>query len=130
MKTESKDGTFDDMIASFSDEMQALAQALRALIDTSDPDVVEVVWLRQKIAGYGVGPKKLTEHYCYIAPQSKHVNLGFNHGVSLPDPDGLLAGTGKAFRHVKVTALDDTLREQLAALLAAAEDERHEALST
>jgi hypothetical protein len=29
--------------------------------------------------------------------------VGFFHGASLPDPAGLLQGTGKFMRHVKVT---------------------------
>jgi hypothetical protein len=38
------------------------------------------------------------------------VNLGFNYGAELPDPAGLLEGTGKLFRHVKLRSagqLDD-----------------------
>jgi hypothetical protein len=31
-----------------------------------------------------------------------HINVGFFHGTSLPDPAGLLEGTGKFMRHVKV----------------------------
>jgi hypothetical protein len=32
-----------------------------------------------------------------------HVNVGFFHGVSLPDPARLLQGSGKRMRHVKLT---------------------------
>ena len=31
-----------------------------------------------------------------------HVNVGFFHGASLPDPKGLLQGTGRYMRHVKL----------------------------
>jgi hypothetical protein len=31
------------------------------------PDVVEVPWPRQRVIGYGVGPKKMSEHFCYVA---------------------------------------------------------------
>ncbi len=40
--------------------------------------------------------------FCYLVGHSKHVNLGFCDGVALPDPEGLLEGTGKTMRHVKV----------------------------
>jgi hypothetical protein len=70
------------------------------------PNITEVPWGNQKIAGYGVGPKKLSEHFCYIAPQKKHVNLGFMYGVDLPDPDKLLEGTGQVMRHIKIKSLD------------------------
>jgi hypothetical protein len=33
---------------------------------------------------------------------TSHVNVGFFHGASLPDPAHLLQGTGKFMRHVKL----------------------------
>lgn len=36
----------------------------------------------------------------------KHVNLGFNRGTELPAPTGLLEGTGKMIRHVRVPEPD------------------------
>ena len=52
------------------------------------PGITEVPWAQQKTVGYGVGPKKMSEHFCYIAPAKKHVNLGFMYGADLPDPEG------------------------------------------
>ncbi|MFW5748788.1 MAG: DUF1801 domain-containing protein [Chloroflexota bacterium] len=37
----------------------------------------------------------------YVTPLKASVNLGFLDGVDLPDPDGLLKGTGKRLRHIK-----------------------------
>ena len=105
MKTASEGMSFDEMVVSFSAEVKEVAQQLRALVDDVYPDTVEVVWGKQRSAGYGVGPKKMSEHFCYIAPQTKYVNLGFFHGALLADPNGLLEGTGKALRHVKVHEL-------------------------
>ncbi len=47
------------------------------------------------MAGYGIGPKKMSEHFCYIALNEDYVNFGFNQGADLPDPKGLLEGSGK-----------------------------------
>lgn len=115
---------FDDVIAAASPPVQALARRLRGLIDEVYPGAVEVNWGRQKIAGYGVGPRKQSEHFGYIAPQGDRVNLGFNHGASLPDPAGKLEGEGKALRHVKVRSLAEADDPALAALLKAAVAER------
>lgn len=82
-------------IESFSDEIKLLARQTRKLIYKVYPHVVEVVWVKQKNAGYGTGEKKKTEHFCWIMPASRHVNLGFNYGAELPDPHQLLEGTGK-----------------------------------
>jgi len=76
-----------------------LAARTRALITDVYPEVVEVPWPRQNVAGYGVGPKKMSEHFCYIALHDDHVNLGFNQDAELPDPEGLLEGPGKMLRH-------------------------------
>ena len=38
----------------------------------------------------------------YVGVYTAHVNVGFFHGAFLPDPAGLLEGTGKRMRHVKL----------------------------
>ena len=40
--------------------------------------------------------------FAYINVFIKHVNVGFFYGVDLPDPAGLLEGTGKRMRHIKL----------------------------
>lgn len=39
----------------------------------------------------------------YVNSFKAHVNVGFFHGAALDDPAGLLGGTGKRIRHVKLT---------------------------
>jgi hypothetical protein len=38
----------------------------------------------------------------YVNAFTSHVNVGFFQGTELSDPNGLLGGTGKFMRHVKV----------------------------
>jgi hypothetical protein len=38
----------------------------------------------------------------YVNAFSAHVNVGFFHGAALDDPIGLLEGSGKRMRHVKL----------------------------
>lgn len=38
----------------------------------------------------------------YVNVFTKHVNVGFFQGTVLPDPLGLLEGSGKFMRHVKI----------------------------
>ena len=47
---------------------------------------------------------KLGQGFIHIATNANHVNLGFNRGVELKDPDGLLNGTGKLIRHIRVNS--------------------------
>lgn len=110
-------GTFEDVISDASAEVRTIAHAIRALLADVMPNITEVPWGHQKTAGYGVGPKKMSEHFCYIAPQKDHVNLGFMYGADLSDPERLLQGSGKNLRHIKVRSLEDLNRPAIRKLL-------------
>ena len=126
--TAARIGTFDDLLAMTPEPLRSVAVALRETVVGVHPEVTEVVRLGERAATYGIGPRKMIEGYAYIMPQANWVNLGFYRGTSLPDPEGLLEGTGAALRHVKVRRPEDASREGVAALLRAALDERREAL--
>jgi hypothetical protein len=96
------DTMFAQMLAASSPEIRSLARRARALIYEVLPATVEVVWPHQRSAGYGTGPKKLSEQFCWLAPLTRHLVFGFYYGTELPDPTGLLEGTGRLMRHVKV----------------------------
>lgn len=114
----------EEMAATFDPRVQDLASRTRALIFDVYPEVVEVPWPRQNVTGYGIGPKKMSEHFCYIALHKDHVNLGFNQGAELPDPEGLLEGPGKMLRHTKITEPEDLRDPALRSLLEAARAHR------
>ena len=40
--------------------------------------------------------------FAYVNAFKAHVNVGFFRGAEISDPDGLLEGTGKFMRHVKL----------------------------
>lgn len=101
---------FEAILKGFSKEVQQLARQARALLLDVMPNLFEVVWETQKSAGYGTGPKKMSEHFCHIIPHQNHVDLGFNYGTELPDPDKLLEGTGKKLRHIKLHKPEDLTR--------------------
>ena len=94
---------FEEMLTSASPEVAALARQAKTVIQNVMPNVGEVVWLNQNIAGYGVGPKKMSEQFCYIALFKARLNLGFYYGSDLPDPEKLLEGSGKNLRHIKIS---------------------------
>lgn len=110
-------GTFETLMENTSLEMQEIAEALRMLIAEVLPDVTEVVWEKQRIAGYGIGPKKMSEQFCYIAPMKNHVNFGFYYGAHLDDPSTLLEGTGKSLRHIKIRSKKEVAKPELRKLL-------------
>lgn len=58
--------------------------------------------------------------FCYVNVFTSHVNVGFFHGASLPDPAGLLEGNGKRMRHVKLGPGREVDVDALTALIDAA----------
>ena len=114
-------------LAALTPQVGALVLAVDALGREADPAVVRVVWPHQRTVGYGVGPRKNSEHYAYIAAYDRHLNLGFNRGAHLPD-EGLLEGTGKSFRKLTVASVDVLADPRLRRLLRTARQERLGAL--
>ena len=107
--------------------VQPLVRAADALVRRVHPDVTQVVWPHQRTVGYGIGPRKMSEHYAYLAIYDRHLNLGCNYGAALPDPTGLLGGTGAAMRSRRITAVEDLADPAWDPLLAAAVAERRSA---
>ena len=56
----------------------------------------------------------------YVNVFKAHVNVGFFLGAELDDPTGLLQGTGRRMRHVKVKPGVDLNGEALSVLIHAA----------
>ena len=64
--------------------MRPIAIRLREVVLTVHPQAVEVVRLGDRAATYGLGPRKMSEGYCYVLPHTRWVNLGFYKGAGLP----------------------------------------------
>jgi len=96
----------DEFLAAYSPEVRDLAQEARALILSVLPGTIEQVDRPSGIIGYGYD-RTYKGLVCAIAPFRLHVNLMFSRGTELPDSAGLLEGTGKRARHVKIRTEDD-----------------------
>jgi hypothetical protein len=120
-------GEWDDLVGQLPPDVAGLLTAADELIQRTDPEVVRVVWPHQKTVGYGIGPKKMSEHYAYIAVHPRHINVGCNYGARLDD-GGLLEGTGQNMRKTTVRTVEDLGDPRLARVLQAARQERLTAL--
>jgi len=58
--------------------------------------------------------------FAYVGAYRAHVDVGFFQGAELADPAGLLEGTGKHMRHVKLRPGGDTDATALTELIEAA----------
>jgi hypothetical protein len=98
-----------NLLARFSDEVYEILLRLRSRVLDLVPQAHEIV----VDAGYTIslhyGPDDHpSKAVAYIAGFSKHVNLGFLNGASLPDPEAILTGTGRRMRHVKFFSVEAT----------------------
>ena len=84
-----------------------LALALREIILEEAPDASESIYQVYTVAIWFGFTGKMKDMFCYITTHRKHVNLGFPRGATLPDPNRLLEGEGKAMRHIKFASEPD-----------------------
>ena len=110
-------GTFDELLEITEEPLRPIAAALRRAVLEVDPGSTEVVRLGDRAATYGLGPRKMIDGYAFILPHKRWVNLGFYHAVELPDPEGLLEGSGVSIRHVKIRSLEDAGRSAVRDLI-------------
>jgi hypothetical protein len=61
--------------------------------------------------------------FAYVNAFTAHASVGFFHGTALPDRAGLLEGTGKRMRHVKLRPGVEVDERALGELVAAAYDD-------
>ncbi|MBA3874007.1 MAG: DUF1801 domain-containing protein [Chloroflexota bacterium] len=122
--------TVEQFLSTYPQDVQELALKTRELVKAIVPDVREQVYEAYKTIGYGSGTK-VDAMFCYIAPLKDRINLGFYRGVVLKDADGLLEGTGKLLRHVKVRSMAEVEKPALRQLIveAVAELERVSSVS-
>jgi len=82
-------------------ELRKVARALRSVVKEIVPGVKETV------NAWGIPMFEAPDPFCFYMMGKNHVTLGFHFGTSLGDPKGLLEGTGKNIRHVKLRAVED-----------------------
>jgi hypothetical protein len=91
--------------------LKEVVAALRRLVKKTVPAAAEAV------NPWGVPVFEVNGTLCFLMVGKQHVTLGFAQGTSLPDPAGLLEGTGKNIRHVKVKTADQASNPHLKNLL-------------
>ncbi len=81
-------------LADYPEPMQRIARALRSIVQRTLPDAIERVRPGWRLIGYDVPIGRRSAYFCYVAPEPEHVHLGFEHGVLMRDPAGMLLGAG------------------------------------
>jgi hypothetical protein len=95
--------------------------ATRRAVLAAAPDATELIYDAYSALTIAYSfTDRLRHAFCHVAAYRDHVNLGFNNGVALNDPDRLLAGTGVRIRHIRIGAEGDLRRPGVQRLLRAA----------
>lgn len=98
----------DEYLMPFSGKIQTLAQQLRTYLKTETHPTFELVADSNISVNIGYGfTEKAWDCYCAIIVYSKHINISLPSGVGIPDPEGILHGTGKRIRHIKINDFED-----------------------
>ena len=108
-------------LAPYDPHVADLTLALRDLVLEEAPDAIESLSKGYALGiGFSFTGKPLKDGFCHIVTYPSHVNLGFNRGALLPDPHGVLEGSGKSIRHITIRSQGELDRPFLRRYLRAA----------
>ncbi len=105
-----RDPAIDAWMKEHAGELGAIAHRWFEVMRKCGDEVRELLHDGCPVACFGDAP------FGYVNVFTSQVNVGFFQGAALPDPAGLLQGTGKFMRHVKVrpgTAIDGAALNKL-----------------
>ena len=94
--TRTRDPEIDKWWREQPEELSAIAKQWFDVMRACGEDVREIVHDDQPTACVGEAA------FAYVDAFTAHVNVGFFRGAELADPKGLLEGSGKLMRHVKL----------------------------
>ena len=111
----------DGFIAKFSPEIAAMTQAVLQKMRKRYPTAQVLVYDNYNALAIGFGPsEKAGEAIFSIAVYPKWVSLFFLQAKGVPDPEGLLKGSGNVARHVVLGSPGDLDVPAIMAMMEAA----------
>ena len=120
-ETKSAEARLDCFLDAYTPEVAEIARKALIKLRRRLPFATEMVYDNYNALACGFGPSERVSDVVFsIAVYPKHVNFFFLQGAKLPDPDGLLQGSGSRVRHIRLedeTTLD---RNDVKAMMATA----------
>jgi hypothetical protein len=117
------EGVMNDEIGAllerYDPAVRELALAADRVITGRVPELRREMDASARLIGYALGPG-YAGTICTVLLAKTGIKVGIPHGASLPDPAGLMGGTGKVHRTVAIRAVDDLERDAFLELLDAA----------
>ena len=103
-------------------ELIALFKDLRGYILELCPESNELLYHTHALTAVFSISDRLSDAFCMLPIYTHHLNLGFNKGTRLKDPNRLLTGTGNLIRHIDVQKPADYRNPKVKALIRVAVD--------
>ena len=108
-------------IAKYDPKVAKLARATRAAVRKRLPTAHELVYDNYQFLAIGYSAsERPSDSLVSLAVSPKGVALSFYYGASLPDPQGILLGSGNQNRFVRLEGPATLARPEVEALLRAA----------
>jgi Domain of unknown function (DU1801) len=105
-------------LAAYDKRIVALALEVRRAVLTMAPDATEAIYDAYNAVAIGYSfTGRLKESFIHVAVYAPHVNLGFNRGAEMDDPDGVLQGTGSTVRHITIREPRDLKKKYVGRLI-------------
>lgn len=117
----SAEAQLEAFIAKFDAPTASLIRQCRAELRKLLPTAIELVYDNYNffVIGYCTTPRA-SDCVASIAAAANGVGLSFYNGATLPDPDGILQGSGKQNRFIRIPALEALGAPAVLALINAA----------
>ena len=97
-----------EFLEPYGEAVTRLALATREFVLAEEPAAIELIYHAYNAVSIAFSlSDRLGDAFCHVAIYSRYVNLGFNSGALLPDPQRRLKGTGKLIRHLTIERKED-----------------------
>jgi len=108
---------FERVLADKPLSVQSLYGDARKLVLQAYPTSNELLYHTHALSSVYSLSDQVKHAFCHIPVYTNHINLGFNLGADLDDPDRVLTGTGKKIRHIAIRDSSDLSHPAIARLL-------------
>jgi hypothetical protein len=121
VRTRDAEAQVRGFVAKFDRRHQVLIRALRKALRRRFPTAYELVYDNYNffVIGYSPSPRP-SDAILSIAAGASGIGLCFLRGAKLPDPKGILQGSGNQTRFIRLPSVDVLDRPEVTALMAAA----------
>jgi hypothetical protein len=74
---------------------------LRGVVKRAVPNAIERVRPGWRLIGYDIPVGKRTRYFAFVWPEPEHAHMGWEHGIWMDDPSGILRGAHLNLRKVR-----------------------------